>query len=456
MSGAAQEMHAEILTALGVGLSLGTELPTGGSLPSAFAVSDLAQASVGAAGSALSRYIALSRKVNAPAVRVDRDLASAWFATSVRAVGWEPSSLWDAVAGDYAGTDGWIRLHTNAPHHRAAALAVLDSVADRDAVADAVRAWPVQALESAVVAAAGAAAAMHSAADWAAHPVGGAVATEPLLWVDPGIAGPRRPGSAVTDRPLAGIRVLDLTRVIAGPVATRTLAGWGAEVLRIDPPDWDEGGGLLVDVLAGKRTARLDLHTAEGMRTFTGLLGGADVLVHGLRADALARLGLGWRERQAIRPGLIDVSLNAYGWWGPWVDRRGFDSLVQMSSGIADAGRAWADVERPTPLPVQALDHATGYIMAAAAVSGLTARLLTGSGSRWRTSLARTAALLLNHRASADGTELTVPEPLPDLSSTPWGDVRRLAPPVVVDGAPLRWTPPTPALGSGPAEWAEG
>ena len=135
------------------------------------------------------------------------------------------------------------------------------------------------------------------------------------------------------------------------------------------------------------------------------------------------------------------------------MDRRGFDSLVQMSSGIAEAGRSWAGAQRPTPLPVQALDHATGYIMAAAALAGLTARLLTGAGSRWRASLARTAFLLSSSPSSDTAGGISVPDPLPELMPTAWGDVRRLAPPVSMEGAPLGWTLPTPALGSDQPAW---
>ena len=267
----AAEMHTAIMAALGSGMSPPLELGDGGSLASAFAVSDLAQASVAAAGSALARYVALSRGTHPPRVSVDRDLASAWFQGSVRPVGWSLPPAWDAVAGDYAGSDGWIRLHTNAPAHRAAALAVLDVPADRGAVSDAVSRWSVPELEAAVVAAGGAAAAMHSPAEWSAHPVGAAVANEPLLWIDPGISGPPPRRSLSAEQPLAGLRVLDLTRVIAGPVATRTLAGWGAEVLRLDPPGRDEGAQI-VDVLAGKRTAWLDLTSPEGLDRFKLLL----------------------------------------------------------------------------------------------------------------------------------------------------------------------------------------
>ena len=250
-------------------------------------------------------------------------------------------------------------------------------------------------LETAVVVAGGAAAAMRSIEEWEAHPQGRAVASEPLVaWSvasdasatqeRPTIDRPRR------ERPLAGVRVLDLTRVLAGPVATRFLAGLGADVLRIDPPTWDEPG-VVPDVTLGKRCARLDLRRPADVDQFVTLLASADVLVHGYRPGALAGLGFDHARLHAVRPGLVDVALDAYGWSGPWAGRRGFDSLVQMSSGIADAGRRVAGAERPTPLPVQALDHATGYLMAAAALRGLTVRRRDMTGSSARVSLARTA-----------------------------------------------------------------
>ena len=194
-------------------------------------------------------------------------------------------------------------------------------------------------------------------------------------------------------RPLAGVRVLDLTRILAGLIATRFLAGFGAEVLRIDPPNWDEPT-IAPEVTLGKRCARLDLSGAGGRERWLALLSQADVVIHGYRPDALERLGLGVETRRRARPGLIDVSLDAYGWTGPWAGRRGFDSLVQMSSGIAEEGMRRASAEIPTPLPAQALGHATGYLMAAAAVRGLSASRASGEGSLVRVSLA--------HRRFAD------------------------------------------------------
>ena len=428
-----------------------------GQLRSVFAVTDLAAASIGAAGLAIAEMIA-QHKGNVPAVQVDRRLSSFWFSSSLRPMGWELPPSWDAIAGDYQSADGWIRLHTNAHHHRAAALAVLDVAPGKEAVAKAVAGWQADQLEAAIVSHGGCAAAMRGQQEWAMHPQGQVVAAEPLLHVE-WIAAASKPAWATASGsnagPLAGIRVLDLTRVLAGPVATRFLAGYGADVLRIDAPTWDEPG-LVPEVTLGKRMARLDLRQAEGRALFESLLRQADVLVHGYRPDALARLGLDAQTRRQINPGLIDVCLDAYGWSGPWCGRRGFDSLLQMSCGIADAGmRRWAR-ERPTPLPVQALDHATGYIMAAAAIRGLVMRLQTGVGSQMRASLARTAALLSSHPAQSGQVEMLA-ENSDDLAdsveATAWGNARRLKPPVSVDGTPMQWGRPAGLLGSSVPAW---
>ncbi len=424
-----------------------------GNLPSVFAVSDLAGASVGAACLAVAELLS-ARHGSRPQATVDRRLASFWFGASIRPQGWKMPAPWDAIAGDYRATDGWIRLHTNAPHHRAAALAVLGVAADRDEVARAVRTWQTDALETLVVHNGGCAAAMRDVAAWAEHPQGRAVLAEPLLIHQPGTAAPPPRWAIPQDRPLHGVRVLDLTRVLAGPVATRFLAGFGAEVLRIDPPGWDEPS-IEPDLTLGKRCARLDLRQQPDREVWERLLSQADVLVHGYRPGALAGLGLDADRRHALCPGLVDVSLDAYGWSGPWQDRRGFDSLVQMSAGIADAGMQRLGRDRPTPLPVQALDHATGYLIAAAVVRGLTQRLATGRGGSARASLARTAGLLIS---------LPPGEPVPfapetsddhvdTIEATAWGAARRVKAPGSLEGAAMRWDLPAAALGSAPAAW---
>ena len=426
-----------------------------GDLPSVFPVTDLAGASIGAACLAVAELVA-ARRGTRPGASVDRRLASLWFGSSLRPEGWSLSPTWDAVAGDYRAADGWIKLHTNAPHHRAAALAVLDAPAERDQVAQAVGRWQAEALERAVVEAGGCAAAMRDMAAWATHPQGRAVAAEPLLHHDLGDPGPALRWTVPADRPLQGVRVLDMTRVLAGPVATRFLAGFGAEVLRIDPPGWDEPA-IVPGVTLGKRCARMDLRQPGDRAAWEGLLRAADVLVHGYRPGALAGLGLDGARRRALCPGLVDVSLDAYGWHGPWQGRRGFDSLVQMSSGIAEAGMRLGGRDRPTPLPVQALDHATGYIMAAAVVRGLTDRLVTGMGCTVRASLARTAELLtsLPPGQPAPFAPETADDYAEVLEPTAWGPARRLRPPGSVAGAPMRWDLPATALGTAAAAWAD-
>jgi hypothetical protein len=424
-----------------------------GALPSAFAVTDFAVAAVAAAGLALSELIR-ARFGTAPAVAVDRRLASLWFGVSIQPQGWSLPPPWDPIAGDYAARDGWIKLHTNAPRHRAAALAVLGVAPDKETVAAAVREWSSDALEEAVVRRGGCAAAMRDCVTWRGHPQGRAVATEPVATIVSGPTAPTTDWPARRDRPLAGLRVLDCTRVLAGP--TRFLAGFGAEVLRIDPPDWDEPA-LAPEVTLGKRCARIDLKTERGRERFAAILAEADVFVHGLRPGALAGLGFDGPARRAIRPGLVDVTLEAYGWAGPWAGRRGFDSLVQMSAGVAAEGMRRFGTDRPRPLPVQALDHAAGYVMAAAALVGLTQRLASHRAFEAKTSLARMATLLTSQAADDAGASLR-PAGAGDFArdgeESAWGPARRLLPPLEVDGTRMAWTLPASPLGSAAAKWA--
>jgi crotonobetainyl-CoA:carnitine CoA-transferase CaiB-like acyl-CoA transferase len=296
---------------------------------------------------------------------------------------------------------------------------------------------------------------MRSLSEWKTHPQGAAVIWERLINTRATADRGEPLNLSIPTRPLRGVRVLDLTRVLAGPVATRFLAGLGADVLRIDPPTWDEPG-VVPEVTLGKRCARLDLRDAEGRATFLELLRRADVLVHGYRSDALDNLGLDARLRRETRPGLVDISLDAYGWTGPWRHRRGFDSLVQMSVGIADAGMRTLGQDRPTPLPVQALDHATGYLMAAAAVRGLKERLETGRGFEGRTSLARVAELLVSAPVAGIVGNLGAAEEADwsdGIEATDFGMARRLRSPMTIASAPLQWDRPAAKLGSAPPTW---
>jgi CoA transferase family III len=284
----------------------------------------------------------------------------------------EPPAVWAPLSGFWETGDGWVRTHANYPHHRdrlVAALGIADSAAALRARLAGLTALEAEEL---VVGAGGVAAAVRTEQQWAGHPHGRVVGSLPLLAVSPRGAGP--------PRPVAGARVLDLTRVIAGPVATRTLALWGADVLRIDPPALPEIEWQHLDGGAGKRTARLDVRSPR----FAELAAQADVLVHGYRPGALPLAAV-----LAANPSLVVASLSAWGAAGPWAGRRGFDSIVQAASGIAMIESP--DGVRPGALPAQALDHSAGYLLAGAVA------VLLGRGGGWSvsTSLARVASELL-------------------------------------------------------------
>lgn len=435
------------------------QLTGSGRYDSAFAVSELANASFAAVGQQLARLIqATGLSPAVLPVQLDQRLASLWFGYSFAAQGWELPGLWDPIAGNYRCKDGWIRLHTNLPHHRAAALSVLGCPPDPAAVTTAVATWDGEQLETEVVAQGGVAAFMRSREQWYAHPQGQAVRENPLVdWIAPRAVVLRDRPEATISRPLAGLRVLDLTRVLAGPIATRTLAGFGAEVLRIDPPGWDEPG-VIQDISLGKSMASLDLRDSTGLQQFMALLAQADVLVHGYRPGALDGLGLSRPKRTQIAPNRIEVCLNAYGWSGPWSKRRGFDSLVQMSAGIAQTGAQWARSDRPTPLPVQALDHATGYMMAAAVINALETAALTGRASSARLSLARMAEQLVQTPQQLTGPNIKTPGPedfADQVEHSSWGPALRLKPALQVGETDMHWTSPAQACGSAPARWSQ-
>ncbi|WP_071674159.1 CoA transferase [Nioella nitratireducens] len=440
-----------------IGLSSDWSETGRGDLPSVFRVSDLAAASMAAVGQGVAE-LRMALGHGAADISVDRRLAALWFSDSIAPQGWALPPAWDDLAGDYLAADGWIKLHTNAPHHRAAAIRALGCVESKEHVARAVAAWQAEELEAAVVAEGGVAAQMRGMTSWAEHLQGRAVVAEPLVaWGEARPASIRDWGGA-PDRPLHGVRVLDLTRILAGPVATRALAGFGADVVRIDPVAWDEPS-LAPDVTLGKRCARLDLRTDNGQARFATLLQKADVLVHGYRPDALDRLGIGADWRRSHAPHVIEASLCAYGWTGPWAKRRGYDSLVQMSSGIAEAGMARLGRDKPTPLPVQALDHATGYLIAASVLAALR-DAAAGKGVRnARLSLARTAALLQDYPSetmSEGPLTAEAADYAAEVEHTTWGPARRLRPAIVVEGAPMHWTIPAGPLGRHVPVWSTG
>ncbi len=429
-------------------------------LPSPYAVDDFAAATAALASCSIADLAGVRAGARAPSVTVDRRHAAVAFRSEryLERVGDALAPLWDPIAGDYRTADGWVRLHTNYPHHRAAALRALEVPEDRAAVTARLATMSAHEVEQRVVDAGGCAARMYTAEEWAAHPQGIAVAAEPLVArtetpVPPGASRQLPPSPAA---PLSGIRVLDLTRVIAGPVCTRVLAAYGADVLRIDPPGFEESAVLLGDVTQGKRRATLDLRTIEGRARLLALIAEADLLVCGLRAGAMARLGLDVPELRQANPALGLVRLDAYGWTGPWRERRGFDSLVQMSTGIAARGREVAreagdTSDSPAPLPAQALDHGTGYLLAAAACRMLIDRQERKVATEARLSLARVAHLLasLGDRHDARGPSIGAADAAPyrEAVDSDLGPLLRVRVPGSVAGYVTGWSRPAGALG---------
>ncbi|WP_328296764.1 CoA transferase [Streptomyces sp. NBC_00435] len=334
------------------------------------------------------------------------------------------------LSGFWRAADGWVRTHANYPHHEAALVRVLDARTP-EAVAGAIARRAAVDVQEEVYAAGGLAVAVTQ----------GYGPARPLVeTTESGVRG--RPLGAGTGAPMSGVRVLDLTRVIAGPVATRTLGLLGADVLRIDSPGLPESDDAYADTGFGKRSALLDLGAAGDRAVFEGLLAGADVVVTGYRPGALARYGLEAGELLARRPGLVVAELSAWGRRGPWAGRRGFDSLVQAGYGIS---AACGDEHAPGVLPAQALDHGTGYLVAA----GVLRALARGGGRALRFSLAGTASWLVREVPAADPAEPGyTPDPWLRETGSGYGTLRYAAPPLGTGTwgrGPSRWGTDRPA-----------
>ncbi|MFC9797136.1 CoA transferase [Streptomyces sp. NPDC127584] len=399
-----------------------------GLLAARLPVMELARASV-----AVCSLAAVERAGLPGPVRVDDGAVATAFVSErwLRVDGRAPVSF-APLSRFWRAADGWVRTHANYPHHEAALLTAL-GVRDGsvEAVGAAVEGRGAVEVETAVYAAGGLAVALRTPAGWAEHPQGREVAARPLLTRERlDDAPPRRRGGP--------LRVLDLTRVIAGPVATRTLALLGADVLRIDPPGRPELPDQHADTDVGKRTSALDLDRPSDRRTFQELLDSADVLVTGYRPGALDRFRL-------ERPGLVTARLSAWGEYGPWAGRRGFDSLVQVATGIAVTE---GSAERPGTLPAQALDHGTGYLLAAAVLRSLTEQDRDGGTRLVRLALAGTGHWLTH--------ALPRYEPGRYVTDTegPLGRLRHALSPVAYEGGPAGWSRPPGVQGADAPAWA--
>ena len=426
-------------------------------LPSPFKVDEAATATIGTTALAAAELWRM-RTGRMQHVRVDARAAAMAFRSErhVRIDGDPPPPIWDDIAGFHQTGDGrWIQLHTNFPHHRKRALEVLQCPGDRQAVGEAVGAWNGEELEEAFIDAGTCAAYVRTPDEWLAHPQQSAVSKLPLMEILPLDESPAEPLPRA-DRPLSGVRVLDLTRIVAGPVAARALAAHGADVLQVSAPHLPNIQGLVIDTGFGKRAASLDLRSDEDREILKALIREADVFLQAYRPGALDALGYSPEELAAIRPGLIYVTLSAWGHQGPWSGRRGYDSLVQSATGIAwECGREG----RPGRLPAQVQDHASGYLAAFGAIVALTRRATGGGSHLVRVSLAQTGHWLRGlGRIPETGLEEPDNEDIADLlqiTKTPFGFVEHVRPGVAtMSETPMHWSlPPSPPGSHGPGWW---
>lgn len=352
---------------------------------------------------------------------------------------------------------GWIQLHCEFPHFRDGVRALLGIGTDDDKAAAAIAEWDAAELEDALAAHGLPAFMLRDLAAWSAHPQGAAVAALPLLEIIKiGDAPPEPfpPGA----RPLSGVRALDLTRVIAGPMTGRTLAEHGADVLRISSPNLPFLENLVIESGPGKRNAEADLETPDGRATLERLITGADVFSQSYRPGALAARGFGPEEVAKRRPGIVYVSLSAWSHAGPWAERRGYDSLVQCATGIAHEQGRDASGDEPKHLPGQALDYLSGYLGAFGAMVALRRRAREGGSWLVRLSLAQTAHWLksLGRAEYRSELELTPGDLAEHLvrSQTHWGTVTQLGPVLAMSKTPPNWAWPARPLGGDAAAWA--
>jgi len=457
-----RDMLAELWTDLGgERAALDRVVLTGDepALPSSFRAGAAAQVSIAAAGLAAAEiWRVRSGQAQSVAVDMRHAVVECRSERYLRRDGHPPPPAWDAIAGIYKTGDGrFVRLHTNFPHHRDAVCSVLSCAPERDAVQAALMQWKGEDFETAADAAGGVVALMRSHDEWMALPQAQAIADLPLVEVTRiGDAAPK-PWPA-GDRPLAGLRALDLSRVIAGPVAGRTLAAHGADVMLVSSPRLPAIPWLTIDTGRGKRSCFADLDTAQGREALRSLLADADIFSQGYRPQSLAARGFAPEDAARISPGIIYVSLSAYGRSGPWSGRRGFDSLVQCATGFNHAEGQAAGLAGPKELPAQMLDHATGYLMAFGAMMARLRQAREGGSWHVQVSLARTGKWLWEMGRLENG--LNAPDipgdaiaALTEETPSGFGRLSAVRHAAVLGATPTYWARPPVALGSCPPVW---
>jgi crotonobetainyl-CoA:carnitine CoA-transferase CaiB-like acyl-CoA transferase len=440
---------------------------TGGTdpiLPTPFRIGETSAAALAAIGLAVSDLWEL-RTGRHQEVAVDTRQATASLRSGhyMQIDGAHVSTERNTVMGVYPAKHGrWSYLHCNFPNHRAAALSVLGVPEDREAVRQAVANWDALKLEEAIIAANGAGGMVRTMDEWAQHPQAAAIASLPLMEIVKIGDSPPETLSNGT-RPLSGVRVLDLTRVLAGPTCARTLAEHGADVLKITGAHLPNIGYQEYDTGHGKLSAHLDLRQQKDFETLLGLVRETDVFSQGYRPGTLGNRGLSPEALAQLRPGIIYVSLCAFSHVGPWASRRGFDTVVQTVSGITSRQGELFPSAAPGPqfYPVSAIDYLTGYLMAFGALVALARRAREGGSWLVRISLAQTGRWLVGQGQvpEADLKDVAKEFTPAELerwsmtSDTPVGRLHHLGPVVRLSETPPRWARPSVPLGYHEPVW---
>lgn len=426
-------------------------------LPSSFAVGAAAQSAIAAAALAACE---LGHARGAPRQQVDVDMLHAalectgWFSIDGRV-----PDLWDPFSGLYRTADGWVRIHANFAHHRDGALRLLGldpATAQRADAEAAMQTWKSQDFEDAAAAKGLVATALRRFDDWDATPQGRALVSQPLFTIERiGDAPPHAlPPLGADARPLSGVRVLDLTRILAGPVGGRALAAYGADVMLVNSPHLPNIEAI-ADTSRGKLSTHVDLGSEAGRDALGRLLKDAHVFIQGYRPGGIASLGFGPEDAARARPGIAYVSLSAYGTLGPWAARRGFDSLVQTAMGFNHAEGEAVGGGKPRPLPMQILDEATGYLIAMGAAAALWRQQREGGSWHVQVSLAQTGHWLRGLGRAADGFRIQVPDKTPYLetSASGFGELSGFRHSAQLSRTPAAWPRPSMPPGSHPPAW---
>jgi len=436
--------------------------------PSSFKIGHIAQASIALSALSAALVHASRHSIQVPNVTVPLRHACLEFSTETLFTidGQALPSAKGMLGGFHATVDGHVFIHDSFPHHRSGTLKLLglDANADRERVGAKVKAWKKLDLEEAAHQNGLVIYALRSYDEWDALPHASQVSNFPIIIRKMGETGPEVLPDHVkpnADRCLRGLRVLELSRVIAAPVAGKTLAAHGADVLWVTSPNLPDLPSLDRNMSRGKRTTQLDLNKSEDAEIMKGLLADCDVFLQGYRPQSLALKGFGATDVANLRPGIVYANLSAFGPSGPWADRRGFDSLVQTCTGldVSEAEHYGHDSPART-LPCQALDHAAGYFLATGISAALYKRATEGGSWEVHVSLAATMKYLrsLGQRPGKSGFEIASPtQDVPDAyyeeRDSAFGRMRGIRHAADVEGLSPDWDIVPKPLGSDKPLW---